>query len=254
MEYKPLSKTMCSKLAALKLKKHRDNASLFIAEGNKCVADTLGYFNAVYIVATTSWLASNKFDAADTVVYEASQEAMKRLSSLATPPDVITYYRRPEFLIDEEIIRSDITLLLDGVQDPGNLGTIIRLADWFGVRQIIASPISADIFNTKCIQASMGSISRVKVFYRDLPLFVANYKEIPVVGLLLDGENIYTASLPSPAFIVMGNEGNGLSQQMRRIVDRKLLIPSYPPGQPTGDSLNVAMATAITLSEFRRRQ
>ena len=137
---------------------------------------------------------------------------------------------------------------------PGNLGTIIRICDWFGVRQIIASPACADVFNAKTVQASMGSISRVRVFYRNLVDFIGLYQEIPVAGLLLDGNNIYSSPLPKPCFIVMGNEGNGITAEIRKLLTLRLLIPSYPSGVPTAESLNVAMATGITLSEFRRRE
>ncbi len=254
MDFRPISKTLAGKLASLKLKKHRDKANVFVAEGTKCVHDTLAYFNLEYLVATDKWLNNNNFNGTQNNVFSASEELLRKISSLSTPPEVIAFYHRPKLVLDEERLKKDITLLLDGVQDPGNLGTIIRIADWFGVRQIIASPQSADIYNPKTVQATMGSISRVNVFYRHLPEFVNHYHDIPIVGLLLDGNNIYDAKLSVPAFVVMGNEGNGITDELRKFVTEKLLIPSYPPGEPTGESLNVAIATAITLSEFRRRQ
>ena len=143
-------------------------------------------------------------------------------------------------------------LALDGVQDPGNLGTIIRIADWFGINTIYCSTDTADVWNPKVVQATMGSIARVSLYYTDLPQMLKS-AEVPVYGTLLDGENIYSQSLSSDGVIVMGNEGNGLSAPVRELVDRKLLIPSFNSSPDMAESLNVAIATAITCSEFRRR-
>ena len=246
-----ISNTMVGRIALLKNKKHRDAERLFVAEGEKCVGDTLSYFDAKYIVATHGWAKRNRLIDSDILIANESQ--MKRMSSLSNASEVLAVYHKPEWKLNIQLIENDITLLLDGVQDPGNLGTIMRLADWFGVKQIVASRTSVDIFNAKAIQATMGSISRVRIFYEDLAEFVAQYSKVPVAGLLLEGNDIYNEELPRNAFIVMGNEGKGLTEEMRNILDYRLLIPSFPIGEPTGESLNVAMATAITLSEFRRR-
>lgn len=251
MEYESISKGLIGRLALLRHKKQRDAQGLFVAEGTKCVSDTLPYFQPVYIVATEHWIDSNPGQGG-TRILRASKAEMERISSLATVPEVIAIYRKPTWEIDRNRLTTDLTLMLDDVQDPGNLGTIIRLADWFGVHQILASRGTADVFSTKAIQATMGSISRVKIFYVDLESVIAEYPQIPVAGLLLDGSDIYSAKLPTTTFIIMGNEGNGISPRLRQFISQRLLIPSYPPGQPTGESLNVAMATAITLSEFRR--
>ena len=146
-----------------------------------------------------------------------------------------------------------LSIALDGIQDPGNLGTIIRIADWFGIRDIICSEDTVDAWNPKVVQATMGSIARVNIIYFNLPQFIDTLPhDYPVYGTLLDGENIYTQSLTSHGLIVMGNEGNGISPEVRSRVNRRLLIPSYRTDD-TAESLNVAIATAITCSEFRRR-
>ncbi|MGM9863897.1 MAG: RNA methyltransferase [Lepagella sp.] len=251
-KYPRLSKTMAGRLHQLRLKKHRDERGVFVAEGGKCVGDTLGHFELVSLVATEKWFAGRPH--VDGEVFLAGSDQMRQVSSLSTAPEVLAVYRRPEYEPDEKLVSTDLTLLLDGVQDPGNLGTIVRLCDWFGVRQIIASPACADLYNAKAVQATMGSISRVRVFYRNLGEFVSEHREVPVAGLLLNGENIYSATLPKPCLVVMGNEGRGITEEMRRLLTLRLLIPSYPAGAPTAESLNVAMATAITLSEFRRRE
>jgi TrmH family RNA methyltransferase len=250
-----ISKSKISLFSSLKLKKNREKLKLFVAEGNKCVLDTLPYFNLYALVAVKEWLNEHhEITEGVANIYEASHADLKKISSLATPPEVIAIYEIPHKEPDYELITKDITLLLDGIQDPGNLGTIIRLADWFGIRQIFASNDTVDIYNSKTIQATMGSISRVNLFYTSLTELISKFPNIPSCGLLLDGDNIYQASLPDVAFVIMGNEGKGLTQEIRNIVSNKLLIPSYPIGEETGESLNVATATAITLAEFRRKK
>jgi TrmH family RNA methyltransferase len=146
-----------------------------------------------------------------------------------------------------------LSIALDGVQDPGNLGTIIRIADWFGISDIICSEDTVDAWNPKVVQATMGSIARVNIIYTNLLSFLDSLlTDYPVYGTLLDGENIYTQQLTKEGLIVMGNEGNGISEAVRQRVNRRLLIPDFHDGE-TADSLNVAIATAITCSEFRRR-
>lgn len=146
-----------------------------------------------------------------------------------------------------------MVLALDGVQDPGNLGTIIRIADWFGIETIYCSPDSADAFNPKVVQATMGSLARVHIIYKDIALFIdALPDDIPVYGTVLDGDNIYEKDLQHRGVIVMGNEGNGISERVRQRLTHSLLIPSFPPERPTAESLNVAVATAIVCAEFRR--
>jgi len=144
-------------------------------------------------------------------------------------------------------------LALDDIQDPGNLGTIIRLADWFGIEHIFCSQGTVDVYNPKTIQATMGALARVKLHYCHLPSLIASLGEVPIYGTFLDGDNMYEKKLSSHGLIIMGNEGNGVSAEVAKLVNERLYIPNYPPQRETSESLNVAMATGIICAEFRRR-
>lgn len=240
----------------LTTKKHRDEMGLFIAEGPKVVGDLLDEVPCHLILATEHWLASHRPQADEVIVI--TQEELERISQLKTPRDVMGIFYRPK---DEgadvadlcHIAAHELTLALDGVQDPGNMGTIIRLADWFGIRHIFCSADSADAFSPKTIMATMGAIARVRIHYVSLPtLLRACDATVPVYGTFLDGTDIYQQDLTDCGIIVMGNEGNGISSEVGALVNRKLFIPSFPPDVPTSESLNVAIATAITCAEFRR--
>ena len=183
----------------------------------------------------------------------ASRLQLDRMSNLTTASDVIAVYEMPDVRLDEVDLRSGLTIVLDGVQDPGNLGTIMRIADWFGIYNIVCSEGTVDVYNPKVVQATMGAISRVRVFYTSLHDLFERYADLPVFGTFLEGENIYGADLSETGFIVMGNEGTGISPEVKQFATRKLLIPSWPGDVPTSESLNVGMATAIVVSEFRRR-
>lgn len=255
-----ISKSKIQFFASLKQKKVRRETGLFTAEGSKCVLDTLDAFVPELIVATEKWLETYKENISasrieDDKLYTASPAEMERMSQMSTPPQVIAVYHTPQTCREEWLsgVGNRLTLLLDGVQDPGNLGTIIRSADWFGIHHIAASESTADLYNLKTVQATMGAVSRVRMLYCDLPELVESAEGLPVYGTLLDGETIYEAELSPTGFIVMGNEGKGLTERMRRLVTKRLRIPSYPPGVSGSESLNVAAATAITLAEFRRR-
>ncbi len=188
-------------------------------------------------------------------VYEASLSDMKEISSMSAPPGIIAVCRLPESQPESEILSSplpqDLYLMLDGIQDPGNLGTIVRTAHWFGIRRIFASKDTVDLYNPKVVQSTMGSLAKVRVDYVDLEKLAEANSELPLIGLLLEGKNIYETPLPSDGFIVMGNEGNGISETLRNRISLPLTIPPYNPHDHS-ESLNVAIATAITLSEFRR--
>ena len=166
----------------------------------------------------------------------------------------LTFYIQWEIRIEkkkkEEAELGNRILVLDNIQDPGNLGTIIRIADWFGIKHIICSHGTVDVYNTKTIQSTMGALTRVKVHYVDLPLELSKV-ECPIYVTALDGENINKSSLTRNGVIVMGNEGNGVSAEVMAVANKKLLIPSYPPERPTSESLNVSVATAIVVSMFR---
>lgn len=237
-------------------KTRRENC-LFVAEGAKCVRDTAGHFACHYLFARKSWAEANqdviKSISADRF-FAATAADMERMTNMSTAPEVIAVYKIPEhpaFL--PEMAENELIVALDRVQDPGNLGTIVRLCDWMGITTIIASSDTADIWSPKSVQATMGAISRVKVIYCDLPHVLANVKA-PVYGTFLNAPSIYHAPLSANGIIVFGNEGQGISPEVAKTVDQRLLIPSFPPDRPTSESLNVATAAAIVVSEFRSRQ
>lgn len=239
-------------VASLDDVKLRREERLFVAEGTKCVLDTLRHFRLRHLFATSAWIERHSAEIRAIEPVIAKRADMERMSHLTTPPEVIAVYELPDWDIDDLTPAGRLILALDSVRDPGNLGTIVRIADWFGIDSIVCSRDTVDVFNPKVIQATMGGISRVKVYYTDLAAFLAKC-EMPVYGTFLDGENIFSAKLHGEGIIVMGNEGKGISPDVERLVTCRLTIPSFPPGAATGESLNVGMATAITVAEFRRR-
>lgn len=252
-----LTNALCKTIQSLETIKGRRQTSLFMAEGTKCVLELLTAFELKYLIATRQWLDdNNNINVNNDKIIEAGRRDIKKISQLITPRDVIAIFKIPSVSKIPDDLRSDLVLALDRVQDPGNLGTIIRIADWFGVHNIIASFDSVDCFNPKVVQATMGAIGRVKVHYVDsLSETLKSLSAfMPIYGTFLDGENIYKSSLSSNGVIVMGNEGAGISEEVGRVITSRLLIPPYPHDSETVESLNVSMATAITVAEFRRRQ
>ena len=245
-----ISKNQIKFIRQLEQKKFRHREGLFVAEGTKVVGDLLKAGSIPHsLYATPEWIASHSV--ADAT--EVTDDELTRLSFQQHPQQVLALFPIPE-PADLSPLTSHLSLLLDGVQDPGNLGTIIRIADWFGISNIICSEDTVDAYNPKVVQATMGSIARVNIIYTNLlELLDGLPADFPVYGTLLDGENIYTQELTPHGLIIMGNEGNGISDAVRQRVNRRLLIPDFHNGD-TADSLNVAIATAITCSEFRRRQ
>ncbi len=240
-------------VASLGNPRQRRLNGLFTAEGSKCVIDTLSYFNCRMLLATDAWFKEHAaLIPAGTQCLQATRADLERMSQLSTPANVIAVYEVPPSPQPADAT-SCLVLALDRVQDPGNLGTIIRVADWFGITQVVCSPETADAYSPKVIQSTMGAIARVRPLYMPLAEYIALWPEAPVFGTFLDGQNIYSSPLSENGIIIMGNEGRGISPEVAQLVSRRLLIPSYPPGTPTSESLNVATATAITLSEFRRR-
>lgn len=236
----------------------RREAGLFMAQGDKCVADTIGCFTPQYLLATAAWQEQNPEAAlrhAGIMVTVPARE-MDRLSTLDNPPQVIAVYNMPAPPENLPDASNRLILALDGVQDPGNLGTIVRVANWMGVRHILASKDTADVYSPKVVQATMGSISRVAVHYVSLPQVLCQYKAqgVPVYGTFLDGNNIYGEALSAAGVVVMGNEGHGISPEVGELVNRRLFIPPYPADTLPAESLNVATATSIVLSQFRMRQ
>jgi len=249
-----LTKNTIKLIRSLELKKFRTRENSFVAEGPKVVGDLLAVMRPKMVFATSQWISENNTNGIDVEI--VSEDELSRISFLQHPQQVLAVFPMPSY--DESIdytkeLKGKLTLALDSVQDPGNLGTIIRIADWFGIETILCSHETADAYNPKVIQATMGSIARVRIIYTDLTKTLeAIASEMPIYGTFLDGENIHSRQLPKEAVIVMGNEGKGISQDVARLVTDRVLIPNYPEGRPTADSLNVAIATAITCAEFRR--
>lgn len=237
--------------------RHRREAGLFTAEGTKCVTDTLPHFTPRLIAATRKWAEEHADLLRGHDVAIATRADLERMSSLTTPAPVIAVYEMPHHAMPSvEELATQLVIALDRIQDPGNLGTIIRVADWMGVRHILASRDTVDAFNPKVVQATMGSIARVAVHYCELADELPHLAErVPVYGTLLDhrAENIYTAALPQSAVLVMGNEGRGVSDDVRALLTNTLFIPPYPADAATAESLNVAVATSIALAMFRRQ-
>ena len=174
-------------------------------------------------------------------------------SLLKTPQDVLAVFNQPQSDYSLVDIKHSLCIALDDVQDPGNLGTIIRIADWFGIEHIFCSQGTVDVYKPKTVQATMGALARVKMHYCSLPSLIASLEDVPVYGTFLDGKDMYEETLSANGLIVMGNEGNGISKEIASLVNKRLYIPNYPKGQETSESLNVAVATAVICAEFRRR-
>lgn len=253
MTIKPLTKRLIKTIASLDQSKYRRREGLFKAEGKKCVEDTCRYFQRSCLAATETWI-NEHYEIASLFqeVYAAPASSMAEMSNLASRPEVIAVYQIPESSVDLTNLRGSLTIALDTIQDPGNLGTIVRIADWFGVKEILCSRETVDVYNPKAVMSTMGAIARVNVHYVDLAATLRELSEtIPVYGTFLNGENLFNARLSEKAVVVFGNEGNGICESVASAVNHRLTIPSYPPGQITSESLNVAMAAAITIAQFR---
>lgn len=245
-----ISKNQIKFIRQLEQKKYRHREGLFVAEGTKVVGDMLRHNQPKMLFATRDFL--NAHPSADCEVVEVTDEELQRISFQQHPQQVLALFPIPSGADPLPNLTTQLALALDGVQDPGNLGTIIRIADWFGIDTIICSNDTVDAWNPKVVQATMGSLARVNLIYTNLTtLLDALPEDYPVYGTFLDGENIYQQSLPANGLIVMGNEGNGISEAIRQRINHRLLIPTFRQGD-TADSLNVAIASAITCSEFRR--
>ncbi|MBR4406192.1 MAG: RNA methyltransferase [Bacteroidaceae bacterium] len=247
-----ISKATIKKIHALDMRKFRRNERLFVAEGPKLVDELCATMKPVYIAALPEWISENAKIVSGTEYDIVTPDELQRASLQKNPQQVIALFPIPEHRIFTEQLRNELVLMLDGVQDPGNLGTIARIADWFGIRNILCSAETADIYNPKAVQATMGALARVKFYYTDLLQLLSQY-DGPVYGTFLDGENIYGQELSENGIIVMGNEGKGISQGVGEMINRRLYIPNYPIGTQTTESLNVAIATSIVCAEFRRR-
>ena len=239
-----VSKNQIKLITSLQQKKYRFAHQLFFAEGIKVIQELVeSNFELVHLYTT-----QNDFEQVSTDKRTLIAESdLKKITALATPNSCLAVFKIPA---EKKIGESGLILALDSIRDPGNLGTILRLCDWFGIDQLICSKETVDIYNPKVVQATMGSITRVNVNYVDLENFVSQTK-LPVFGTFMDGNNIYKTNLSQEGIIIMGNEANGISPELEKLIKNRLTIPRFGTLQKT-ESLNVATATAIILSEFRR--
>ncbi|MCU4164034.1 RNA methyltransferase [Carboxylicivirga caseinilyticus] len=249
-----LSKNKQKLITSLTRKKHRDQEKLFVAEGHKLVTDLLNTtLKCIFLIATHEWIKNNSLPNNKTELISVTENELKKISTLKSTPPVLAVFEQPANIINFKDLSSKLSIFLDDVQDPGNLGTIVRMADWFGIENVFCSKGCADIFNSKTVQSTMGAIARVKIQYVDVDKFFKSIDKLEVYGTFLEGSNLYDTELQPNGIIVMGNEGNGISSEVEKYVTTKLNIPNYPPDSATSESLNVAVATAITCAEFRRR-
>jgi RNA methyltransferase, TrmH family len=250
-----LSKNKIKYLQSLWRKKERDETGLFIAEGEKLISELIqSGFKFEILVAREDRM--HTFSTLPCEKILATDDELKKISLLTTPSTAVAIcYQRVDKIISGSI-KNDLTIVLDNIQDPGNFGTIIRLASWFGIEQIICSETTVDCYNPKVIQATMGAIAHVKIYYTKLEDFISkSIKEgRAVYGTFMKGENIYKTTLEENGIVVFGNEGKGISQELKGIINKKLSIPSFVNDQNRVESLNVAIATSIVCSEFRRRK
>jgi len=248
-----LTKNTVKRITSLHITKYRYQYDTFIAEGPKLVDEILySNLNIVELYHTKDWYHP-RMEKVNVSTLVTSDE-MRSISALTTPSHVLAVIEIPKYDIADIDPQNQLIIALDTIQDPGNLGTIIRLADWFGIDSILCSTDTVDIFSPKVVQASMGAITRVKVFYCHLASELAKTKgDAPIYGTFMEGENIYTTNLNSTGIIIMGNEGKGISPEIEKLVTQKIHIPTFAKDRSIVESLNVAMATAIVCSEFRRR-
>ena len=254
-----ISRAEIKQVRSLQMKKFRDELGLFVAEGDKCVEELRKGFELVSLYREGE---------------NATRTEIKQMSGLQTPQGTIAVFRKPILPLApslEERAGGEVIIALDGVQNPGNLGTIIRTCDWFGVHDIVCSHDTADCYNPKVVQATMGALARVRVQYTDLAEWLkavsSQHSDVRIYGTLLEGKDMYeelsairnqlsaegSKLKAESSIIIMGNEGNGISEEVRAMVTHPIRIPSYPKDAETSESLNVSIATAIVLAEFRRR-
>lgn len=254
-----ISKNTIKQVRSLEQRKFRKTEGKFVAEGNKLVEDNLSSMKCHQLFATAEWFASHpsaRRQAEECI--EVTRDEISKVSLMQTPQEVVGVFYIPSYESGESLSdlgKKSLVVALDRVQDPGNLGTIIRLCDWFGIRDIICATGTADCYSPKVIQATMGAIARVRVHYLNLTEYLSEARNsgIAIYGTFLEGTNIYDTELTRNGIIVMGNEGQGISEAVEKTVTKKLNIPSYPADSLTSESLNVGIATAITVAEFRRR-
>jgi len=252
-----LSKSKIKLIQSLNRKKNREESGLFLIEGNKMVEEALrSDFRIETLVCTSNFFYQHPEIRSRVQEHiEADSETIQKASLLQNPQDSLALVHQSGNSAPVLNLKNNLIIVLDFIQDPGNLGTILRIADWFGINTVICSENTVDVFNPKVIQASMGAIFRIKTWYTNLGEFLKETQniQIPVYGTFLEGKNIYVETLTSNGIILLGNEGNGISESLSKFITHKLVIPSFSSEENKPESLNVAIATAICCSEFKRR-
>jgi TrmH family RNA methyltransferase len=255
-----ITKSQIKLIRSLEHKKFRDLHQAFIVEGDKLVREILASFITVECVfAKSAWFKQihDNLRAKAKEIIEVNDKELSQISFQKTPNQAVALAKIPQYALNITEISNSLSLFLDEVQDPGNLGTIIRLADWFGINHVLCGKGCADPFSPKAVQSTMGAIIRVKTYQTDQSFFQLlknNNPNLPVYGTFINGENLYTAaSLSSNAVIVMGNESKGISGDLTRYINHRLMIPQYSGSNTASESLNVATAAGIVCAEFRRR-
>ena len=256
-----LSKNKIKFINSLKKKKNRINKRLFLVEGEKINYELIDSSYRIHeAFATESYISKLPKDKRSSFqhLHSVTEGELQKISDLKTPNKVLSVVEIPEHSISSEEIKNSLSLVLDKINDPGNLGTIIRTADWFGIKQIFCSSDSVDLYNPKVIQATMGAFTRVNVFYENLTEFLSHYqdlKDFPIYGTFLEGDDIYSSSLKNKGLIVMGSESHGISEELSSYIDQKLYIPPYSRNKKLqqSESLNLSVATGIICSEFRKK-
>ncbi len=259
--FKMLSKNQIKHIKSLNFSKYRKIHQEFIAEGSTLVLDILNSsFDVKYIYATQQWFDKNKsyINNHKINIFSISEKELQKISNLKTPNNVLSIIKIPDRTFDISLIYSQLILMLDEIKNPGNLGTIIRTSDWFGMNNIICSRGCVDIYNPKVVQSTMGSITRVNVYYTDLYTFLKKIKnKVKIYGTSLDGERINSKKLYKNGIIIIGNESRGINKKITPFINQKILIPSFTSKgniKQKAESLNASLAAAITCYEFRRQQ
>ena len=247
-----LSKNKIRYITSLKEKKFRIQHQTFVAEGSKLISDLLPNMKCQLLVISENTIETLVGPDIEELIITSPSE-IRKASHLASPPDAIAVFYQSHNDYSKIKSNNNLNLILDGIQDPGNLGTIIRSADWFGIENIFCSNDTVDIYNTKTVQATMGALARINVHYTNIADIIAKHPDSPIYGTFLNGKNIYQEVLSSKGFIVMGSEGKGIRPEIDQLITNRLYIPSFSTNSTTSESLNVAVATALVCSEFKRR-
>ena len=249
-----LSKNTIKFYSQLQQKKYRKFYKLFLAEGEKTIKEFLkeNFEVEIILISDNKYLLEDNYKKFQDKVEKVSEETIKKISSFKSPQEIIAVFKIPEYIINFSEIEKELNIVLDNIKDPGNMGTIIRIADWFGIKNIICSDESVDTFNPKVVQASMGSLARVKVHHSDINHILEKTNK-KIYGTYLEGENIFTSNLENSGYILMGNESKGIRKDFNKYVTNKLFIPPFSALNETVDSLNISIATGIVCAEFRRR-